>query len=55
MVQTVQTMQSGITRPTLEITTPAVNNPGVTVELVPACGGREPSNLESQTARLYEH
>ena len=41
--------------PTLEITSPAVLNPGVTVELVPgvvSCGGREIKE-ESQNVRLY--
>ena len=43
--------RNGMPIPTLEITTAAIRNPGVTVELEPggvSGGGRE----ESQTARL---
>ena len=43
-------MINGIPTPTLEITTPAVRNPGVRVELVPGQVSGDGSNNKSQTA-----
>ena len=43
-------MINGIPTTTLEITTPAVRNPGVTVELVPGGVSGDGSNNKSQTA-----